>query len=80
MQAEGSERVFVGNLPFDITPAKVQTMFEACGDVLWVRFAYDDDKKFRGFCHVTFRGTTGVPIEKVHPEPIVEPQLALAVS
>jgi len=26
-QAEGSERVFVGNLPLDITPEKVEQMF-----------------------------------------------------
>lgn len=63
-QAEGSERVFVGNLPFDVTPEKVEKMFSSCGTVLFVRFAYDDEKQFRGFCHVTFKGTTGIPVEK----------------
>ena len=37
-----------------------------CGEVLFVRFAMTDEepKQFRGFCHVTFKGTTGVPVDK----------------
>jgi RNA recognition motif-containing protein len=43
---------------------QVEKMFGECGTVVFVRFAYDEQKSFRGFCHITFKGTTGVAVEK----------------
>jgi RNA recognition motif-containing protein len=42
----------------------VEKMFSECGTVVFVRFAFDEEKQFRGFCHVTFRGTTGDAVDK----------------
>ena len=43
---------------------QVEKMFCECGTVVFVRFAYDEQKTFRGFCHITFKGTTGDAVEK----------------
>mmetsp|Transcript_10512 Transcript_10512/g.14320 ORF Transcript_10512/g.14320 Transcript_10512/m.14320 type:complete len:214 (+) Transcript_10512:78-719(+) len=63
-QAEGSERVCVRNLPLNISTIQVEKMFSKCGTVVFVRFVYNEEKQFRGFCYITFKGTTGMPIKK----------------
>ena len=53
--AQGSVRVFVGNLPFDAEDGEVREIFAGVGTVLFVRFANAAEGSGRGFCHVIFR-------------------------
>ena len=59
--AQGSVRAFVGNLPFDVAEDAVREHFSACGKILFIRFATDDEGKPRGFCHVIFEDRPSEP-------------------
>ena len=47
-------RIYVGNLPFNLIEEAVHALFEAHGQVSEVKFIYDrDDGRFRGFGFVS---------------------------
>ncbi|XP_021676380.2 nucleolin 1 isoform X3 [Hevea brasiliensis] len=54
VQSMGSKTLFVGNLPFQVERADVESFFEGAGQIVDVRFAMDNDQRFKGFGHVEF--------------------------
>ena len=47
------KKIYVGNLPFDITEARVRELFSSYGDVFAVDMVLDNESgQFRGFCFV----------------------------
>ncbi|XP_077253834.1 uncharacterized protein LOC143892825 isoform X2 [Tasmannia lanceolata] len=50
----GSKSLFVGNLSFNVERADVEEFFKDAGEVVDVRFASNEEGRFKGFGHVEF--------------------------
>ncbi|KAL9252063.1 Nucleolin 2-like protein [Drosera capensis] len=53
-QESGSKTLYVGNLPYSAKQEDVENLFKDVGEVEEVRFASDQDGRFKGFAHVEF--------------------------
>ncbi|KAJ2894940.1 hypothetical protein MKZ38_007081 [Zalerion maritima] len=75
----GSKKIFVGNLPYQVTDDILRDNFEKCGEINWVKVAtFEDSGKCKGYGWVSFReeedaknavkGFTRVPEEELDVE------------
>ncbi|XP_050232036.1 nucleolin 1-like isoform X2 [Mercurialis annua] len=54
IQATGSKTLFAGNLSFQVERADIENFFKDVGEIVDVRFALDQEQRFKGFGHVEF--------------------------
>lgn len=55
-QAESSNRLFIGNLPFDVTAETLQQHFEKCGEISKIHMAtFEDSGKCKGYAWIDFK-------------------------
>ncbi|GAB2215279.1 hypothetical protein Drorol1_Dr00019662 [Drosera rotundifolia] len=53
-QEFGSKTLYVGNLPYSAKQEDVENLFKDVGEIEEIRFASDQDGRFKGFAHVEF--------------------------
>ncbi|PKU71566.1 Nucleolin 2 [Dendrobium catenatum] len=58
-EESGTKRLFVGNLPSEVTKDDLLDFFKMSGEVMEIRLAATEDGSFRGFGHVEFGTEAG---------------------